>query len=214
MASLPLTLFENVRTIDREILGEQTDDACKPFGFTETGVSLVAMPGQRNGMYVATGLEHDEHGHPNYSPDMHQKMTEKRHKRLDLVFQVHKGFELFKPDEDESFEIGIISWGSTEGPLREALESLSKENINIPLMQLKLLNPLPRKPLLQFIEMVDKIIVPEHNYLGQLAGMIEALTAKPVIRLNKVAGLPFDPSELVDFIQKHIRVVPAYHEAV
>ena len=43
---------------------------------------------------------------------------------------------------------------------------------------------------------------------------IEALTAKPVIRLNKVTGLPFNPSELVDFIQKHIQLVPAYHEAV
>ena len=214
MASLPLTLFENVQAIDREILGEQIDGDSMPYSITETGVNPMALPGQPDGMYVPTGLEHDEHGHPNYSPDMHQKMTEKRHKKLGLAFEVHKGFEIFKSDEDESFEIGVISWGSTEGPLREALESLRRENINIPLMQLKLLNPLPRQALFRFIESVEKIVIPEHNYLGQLAGMIEALTAKPVIRLNKVTGLPFNPSELVDFIQKHIRLVPAYHEAV
>jgi 2-oxoglutarate ferredoxin oxidoreductase subunit alpha len=204
----------NIQTKNMITLGAQTDNACEPYAITKTGVNPMALPGQRNGMYVPTGLEHDEPGHPNYSPDMHQKMTEKRYKKLGLAFQFHKGFELFKPDEDESFEIGIISWGSTEGPLREVLESLSRENIHIPLMQLKLLNPLPRKALLRFINSVDRIIVPEHNYLGQLAGMIEALTAKPVIRLNKVAGLPFNPCELVDFIRKHIRLVLAYHEAV
>src|SRR5215831_4410124 len=49
------------------------------------GVSPRAVPGTRvlSGRYsIATGLEHDEYGHPSGSPKMHMQMTAKRRKKL------------------------------------------------------------------------------------------------------------------------------------
>ena len=43
----------------------------------------------------------------------------------------------------ESDDYTIISWGSTKGPILDALEMLKKEGINIGFVQIKLLHPFP-----------------------------------------------------------------------
>lgn len=194
-ASIPVSFLEDYSVLDRPLLKEGSDDF-KPFDTSEV-VTPMAIPGQEKGVYVATGLEHDELGRPNYTPAVHQQMVEKRHAKLNKAFETYRGYELFF-DGDESSQLGIVSWGSTEGPLREALELLAKEGIFIPLLQVKLLNPLPVEAIKAFGEKCGKLVVAEHNYEGQLAGMIDSIVAQKVNRLNKVSGLPWYPSELVE----------------
>src|SRR6185295_12585685 len=86
------------------------------------GVTPRAVPGTRilSGKYpVVTGLEHDEMGHPTGSPKLHLQMTAKRRKKLQTlastfptpkVYGAEKGNELF------------VGWGSTQGPIREAVD--------------------------------------------------------------------------------------------
>jgi len=59
---------------------------------------------------------------------------------------------------------------------------------------------------------LEKVIVPEHNYTGQLAGLIEASTHCPVIRLSKVEGLPFHPSELAKKLKSFIEAENYEHQ--
>ena len=48
---------------------------------TESGVSPRAIPGTEGFLFDATGLEHTEKGRPDYSSEIHSKMTEKRHRK-------------------------------------------------------------------------------------------------------------------------------------
>ena len=41
--------------------------------------------GEAGGIHAATGLEHDEFGHPSYEPDVHERMSEKRHRKLEAA---------------------------------------------------------------------------------------------------------------------------------
>jgi 2-oxoglutarate ferredoxin oxidoreductase subunit alpha len=195
-ASFPVRLFDQTEIIERKPW-QPNGEAYLPYEITDGGVNPMAIPGQEGGMFVPTGLEHDVHGHPNYSPEMHSRMTAKRHRKLQKAFEFHKGYDLFR-NKKKREEIGVISWGSTEGPILEAIELLEEKGLQIPLLQLKLLNPLPESAIKAFAALVKKIVVPEHNYIGQLAGMIEAIIHRPVIRVNKVEGVPFTSAELAE----------------
>jgi 2-oxoglutarate/2-oxoacid ferredoxin oxidoreductase subunit alpha len=194
-ASVPVSLLQKYDVVNRTLFDSQNQEHI-PFEITEDYITPMAIPGQPNGSYVPTGLEHNAKGNPSYTPEIHQKMVEKRHKKLDKAFESSQGFELFEPDNTNK-KLGIISWGSTEGPIREALELLAQKNIFLSLMQITLLNPLPVKSIKDFSHKSENVVVIEHNYQGQLAGMLDAFLDKKVLRLNKITGLPYYPNELV-----------------
>ena len=49
------------------------------FALTDDWVSPRALPGQEGGIHTVTGLEHNEAGRPKDTPEVHARMTEKRH---------------------------------------------------------------------------------------------------------------------------------------
>ncbi len=55
------------------------------YAYTASGVSATSAPGVGALPYVATGLEHDEHGHPDYEPADHTAMMEKRYRKLETA---------------------------------------------------------------------------------------------------------------------------------
>jgi 2-oxoglutarate/2-oxoacid ferredoxin oxidoreductase subunit alpha len=176
-----------------------------PFEIIESSTSPMALPGQENGLYTSTGLEHDEKGRPSYTSDNHQKMVQKRFAKVYKAHEHFNGYKIFDTGERNQ-NLGIISWGSTEGPIREALELMGAENVGIPHLQIKMLNPLPDSVIKDFSLSVKKILVVEHNYQGQLAGLVESIIYKPVVRLLKIEGIPFYPNELVKRIKKQMDV--------
>ena len=195
-ATIPAQLLENVRVVDRAILEANPAAAFLPYAASETGVNVMTLPGTPGAMHVITGLEHDAAGAPNYAGENHTQMNEKRHRKLALAFQHHPGYEEFHAET--SAAIGVIGWGSTQGPILEALERLREQGMRVPLLQLKLLHPLPEQAIRRFADQVERIVVIEHNYTGQLAGLIQAMLSKPVLRWHKIQGVPFTVKELVE----------------
>jgi len=175
-------------------LQPQTNGPYQRFAFTETGVSPMAIPGNAGTTYVSTGLEHDESGKPNYTPVNHFRMTQKRHKKLEAIAK-EKGFT--RRFGDEHARVGIISWGSTEGSIEEALGKASKAGFEVKALQLKMVNPLPDQDIREFLADLKHVIVPELNYTGQLAMLLRARYLVPTIQLNKVAGVPFTPEDIL-----------------
>src|SRR5918994_179768 len=49
------------------------------FAITNDWISPRAVPGQEGGIHTVTGLEHNEAGRPKDTPEVHARMTEKRH---------------------------------------------------------------------------------------------------------------------------------------
>ncbi len=166
---------------------------------TDSGISPISMPGMDGGAYVATGLEHDVHGHPDYEPDDHTLMMQKRYRKLATAAE-----ELPKPQRygDDNATIGLIGWGSTEGAIQEAVDRARAKGYKVASMHLRILSPLADDTIQAFIKSVQKVIVPECNYSGQLANLLGAKYALQPIRVNKFGGIPFTAGDIEKVIEE------------
>jgi len=153
-------------TIDRGQLLEKIDGEYKRFAFTETGISPRSRLGLDNGIFWNTGDESDEYGHITEDPQVRIKMMDKRMSRLDLVLK-----QIPQNDQVVSFGVHdytVISWGSTKGPIIDAIESLKKEGINIGFIQIKLIHPFPTEYVKSLLKDAKTIIDIEANHSAQL----------------------------------------------
>ena len=169
------------------------------YKLTENGVSPMAIPGRHASTYVSTGLEHNENGDPNYTPANHFRMMQKRHKKLEYISR-EKGFT--RRFGDDNAKLGILSWGSTEGPIEQAIRTANHAGIEVAALQVKMIHPLPDEEIRQFINSVEHVLIPELNYTGQLNQVIRAKYMISTIPLNKCAGVPFSPEEIYNKIEE------------
>ena len=169
------------------------------YAYTASGISPMTTPGPGAVAYVATGLEHDEHGHPDYEPEDHTAMMEKRFRKLDTAASELPGPQRYG---DEKADIGIIGWGSTEGTIQEAVDRARAQGYKVASLHPKILSPLPDRTIRDFIRSVKKVIVPECNYSGQLANLLGAKYGLQAIRVNKFGGIPFTAGEILQAIEE------------
>ncbi len=175
----------------------------KPYDLsTPNGVSKRVVPGTRiaSGKYpVATGLEHDELGHPTGSPKLHMAMSAKRRKKLQALAATLPVPEVYGPPEGN---VLLVSWGSTQGPIREAVDRARAAGDSISGLNLRHINPLPNG-LENIFSGFHHVIVVETNDeglygYGQLAGVLRARFADPKIRgINKTDGLTWKIKEIL-----------------
>ena len=170
----------------------------KRFEQTESGVSAMAKPYDDATYYIATGLEHNEIGNPDISPAAHRKMSDKRHNKLDVAVKYAQERGTFaRQYGDENAKIGLITWGSTEGALQEAIDLAAMYGLPVAQLHLLLLNPLPSETIYKWMEGKEKVVVAELNYTGQLAQRLRAVLNVPVDSFTKCTGQPFTPHELL-----------------
>src|SRR3989440_3503438 len=85
----------------------------KPYDLSvPTGVTQKVVPGTRvlSGKYsIATGLEHDEYGHPTGSPKLHMQMTARRRKKLQALGASLPLPKIHGPNEGN---VLLVGWGS------------------------------------------------------------------------------------------------------
>ena len=196
-ATIPKPDITRVLIEDRKKPSAEELKNYKRYLMTETGVSPMAIPGEKGGLFTATGLEHDESGDPNFEPKNHQEMQEKRRRKLRLV---SKGSDLFRTYGAENPDVGIVGWGSSEGAIREVVDLGARAGIKVGAFHTKLLNPLPEREIGEFVGSCKRVVVPELNLEGQFARVLRAKFQKELISVNKVTGLPFTPKELLDRI--------------
>jgi 2-oxoglutarate ferredoxin oxidoreductase subunit alpha len=174
----------------------------KPYDLSAP-VSTRVVPGTPilSGKYpVATGLEHDEYGHPTGSPKLHMEMTARRRKKLLALADTLPKPKVYGPPEGN---ILLVGWGSTEGPIREAVDRARAAGDSVSSVHLKHLNPLPPGledifsgfNTIRVVEMNDEGL---YGY-GQLAGILRARYCDPKIRgLNKTDGLTWKVKEILE----------------
>lgn len=174
-------------------------DSFARYAYTASGISPITTPGPGAVIYTATGLEHNEHGHPDYEPEDHTAMMEKRFRKLETAAE-----ELPSPQRygDADADIGIIGWGSTEGAIQEAVDRARVKGYKVASLHPRVLSPLPDRTIRDFIRSVKKVIVPECNYSGQLANLLGAKYGLQAIRVNKFGGIPFTAGEILQAIEE------------
>ena len=202
---IPRPDISKLNVIDRRTPAE--DDTTDPHEFnryaiTDDYISAMSVPGQDPQHYVATGLEHDEHAHISYTPESHLMMTEKREKKVAAAAQ-EPGFVTRYGAEDA--QVGLIGWGSTEGPILEALDRAEAKGHKVAALIFKMIAPLREQEAREFIESVSIASVVELNASGQFATYLQSRLCTPLRRFNKCTGLPFKAVEIEDYIEGVIR---------
>jgi 2-oxoglutarate ferredoxin oxidoreductase subunit alpha len=167
------------------------------------GVTRHVAPGTRiaSGKYpVVTGLEHDEMGHPTGSPKLHAAMNAKRRKKLQALAAELPVPKTFGPAEGQ---VLLVGWGSTQGPIREAVEKFRAAGQAVSALHLQFIHPLPNG-LGEIFAGFHHVFVVEMNDAGlyghgQLGSLLRARHADPKIRgITKTDGLTWRVREIVE----------------
>ena len=199
--NIPTFETKNIPIMDRIVpLGPSRDGIFRRYEITETGISPMAVPGTPGTYYTAEGLEHNEIGAPNYAPEMHRRMMEKRYRKVETARRDLRDWDLVVRWGDPDAKIGILGWGSTMGPVQEGITRAQSEGIKVDALYTKILLPMPDHDIRRFLEGKDAIIVPELNYTGQFAKVVEHRYNVEVIKLNKYNGVPFRTNEIYNKI--------------
>jgi 2-oxoglutarate ferredoxin oxidoreductase subunit alpha len=159
-------------------------------------------PGTRmlDGKYpLMSGLEHDEHGHPTGSPKLHMAMTAKRRNKLRTLAE-----EIPVPAVygDEKGDTLLVGWGSTYGPIHDAVKLAREQGEKIGALHLRHIHPLPNG-LEKIFKNFKRIVVVEMNDqgmygFGQLATILRARYCEPKIEsVTKTDGLTFRVKEIL-----------------
>jgi 2-oxoglutarate ferredoxin oxidoreductase subunit alpha len=192
-----------IKLTDR--LKPEPDDSgeFKRYELTESGVSPMSLPGMPGLFYTAEGLEHNEKGAPDYSPETHKAMTDKRHRKVDSARQVIQRLPVSDRWGDSKAKIGIMGWGSSKGVVSEAMERIAANNIRVEAFFTRSLIPMPDGLIRAFMEGKEAIIVPELNYRGMFANVLEHRYSREIVEngieivhLPKYDGLPFRPVDI------------------
>jgi 2-oxoglutarate ferredoxin oxidoreductase subunit alpha len=170
---------------------------------TDTGISPRAFPGQPGLMFIAGSDEHNEKGDlisdvmagiPEHVNERARQM-DKRMRKLKTALKEMRPPELYGP---ENADITIISWGSTQAAVRDALVILEDEGITANSLEFFDLWPLRAAETREMLERTSETLVVEGNYTGQFTRLLRAETGFEVKnRFYKYDGEPFYPRDVV-----------------
>ena len=171
-------------------------DQFTPHAATESGVSPRTIPGTAGGAHMTTGLEHDELGRRTEETEVRVEQVDKRQRKVETA-QRDEAWTAREFGDADSGTL-VLSWGSNEGAIREAMELLDEQGTTIRFLSVPYL--FPRPDLTEAVEAAEEVIVVECNATGQFADVIEHDTLTRVKRINKYDGVRFDADELAAHI--------------
>ncbi len=186
--------FRKVR-IDRGELYDPEKDGkpehYKRHQLTDSGISPRAFPGLSEALVVTDSDEHGEDGHLIEDGEIRTQQMDKRLRKIDGLRH-----EIAPPlvYGAEKPELTLVSWGSTYGAVREAVDILNAEGRAINMLQISELWPFPVEAVSKALNQAGKTYVVEGNASGQLARLIRTETGIAVEgKILKYDGRPFTP---------------------
>ena len=176
-------------------------DTFMPYLRDETNLARNwAIPGTTGLEHRIGGLEKEDiTGDISYDPENHQKMVQLRAQKVENVaneMEPTTGFGSEKGD------LLVLSWGSSEGACRTAVERVINYGKSVSHIHLRWVNPLPRD-LGEILIRFKQILIPEIN-MGQLSKIIRAEYLVDAKGLNLVKGKPFRAGEIEKVITELI----------
>ncbi|MFP9061009.1 2-oxoacid:acceptor oxidoreductase subunit alpha [Natrialbaceae archaeon A-chndr2] len=169
----------------------------------DDGVSPRSLPGQKGGRYLATGNEHTPEGHISEDADNRVAQMDRRMAKLEAIREEleteHESNQTYFGDETADF--GIITWGSSQGAVEEAVARLNDQGHAVKAVGVSDMMPFPENEITEFIESVDQAMVVEMNATAQFRGLIQKELGRygdKLTSLLKYNGNPFEPAEIVE----------------
>jgi 2-oxoglutarate ferredoxin oxidoreductase subunit alpha len=187
-----------VVNIERYIV--KTDENYKRYTLTDNGISPRGIPGYGKGLVRVDSDEHDENGHITESAEVRKNMVQKRLRKMEEIIQNAVPPKLFG---SEDYKYLIVTWGSTQLIVKEALEKLGKKDVAM--LHFSQIYPVPTIAK-EYFEKAEKLIFLEQNATGQFANLIR-LTFDNVDTKNRILkydGFAFSVEEVIEAISKEV----------
>ena len=168
------------------------------------GVAPRALPGTNNTVHVAGTDDHDEEGilisDEFTNPPLRRKVMERRMKKMEAVARDLPAPKLEGPADAD---VMLITWGSSEGVVRDAIPLLAEADIRASHLSIKYIHPFHSREVLEILQPARCAVVVEVSFTGQFARHLRAETGygvRDVIR--KYDGEPFEPLFVAREVQR------------
>jgi 2-oxoglutarate ferredoxin oxidoreductase subunit alpha len=164
-----------------------------PYKRDERGVRPWIKPGTPGLMHRIGGIEKAvDTGNIDYAPDVHQAQTDARKARIDGIAAGIPPQEICLGEAQGT--LLVIGWGSTFGPIHQAVRRARKKGYAVSHAQVRHIWPLPGN-LGELLAGFDHVLVPEMN-TGQFKTLLRDRFLVDAVPLNKTSGQPFAIAEL------------------
>src|SRR5271166_3302274 len=191
---------------DADKLAEiKVEFATNPEGFLpynrepETLSRPWAVPGTKGLEHRVGGLSSENlTGNVSYSPANNELMVRTRARKIAGIAREIPPTEVF--GDADGGDLVVLGWGSTYGPIREAVKHVRAKGKKVSQVHLRYLNPLPRD-LGETLKRFKQVMIPEMN-MGQLIKMVRTDYLIDAFGFNKIQGRPFKVSEIENRINR------------
>lgn len=165
------------------------------------GIPYRTLPGTDHPMasYFTRGTGHNEKAGYSEKPDDWVRGLDRLAKKFDTA-RKHVPAPLFSGDEKA--EVGLIAYGSTESPMKEAIDQLNAKGVKVEYMRIRAF-PFS-KSVHEFVARKKRVYVIEQNRDAQMQQLLKLdIKAEQVVKLRSVLhynGLPVDARSVSDEI--------------
>ena len=168
----------------------------KRYLVTESGVSPLVFPLDKDAIVKVNSYEHDEYGISIEDSKQTTLMQDKRlRKEKYLQIELDK-LETVKVYGNKNSPVGLLCWGSNKGVCLEVAEKL-----DFKVIQPLVFSPFPVEQFKEACKGTSKLVCVESNATGQLARLIRMYGFNVDEQILKYDGRPFSLDELEERVR-------------
>jgi 2-oxoglutarate/2-oxoacid ferredoxin oxidoreductase subunit alpha len=170
------------------------------------GISPRWLPGSKADTYCAQGDEHNGDGSVDETAENAVQQMEKRMEKLAALKEALPEPILYGSSKPE---VLLVGWGSSKGPILDAIEELKKNYVDVPhtigYLHFEYLWPLKTDLFAKLHASAKRTVCIEGNYQGQLAMLLQQEVGVQINeRILKYDGRPFFLHELTHQLSQYM----------
>jgi 2-oxoglutarate ferredoxin oxidoreductase subunit alpha len=186
--------FPNEVAIDRALDTGEITGTYERYAYTDSGVSPRRLPGF-GPVVMADSDEHTPDGHLTEDLEVRIKMHDKRLRKLRGLVQELDGITTAGPTDAP---LTLACWGSSAGPVAEAVARLNAEKTPARMVHFSELWPFPAAAVNKALGNPKKLVMVEMNATGQCNRLLRQETGIAADHLIlKYDGTPFTPDYII-----------------
>jgi 2-oxoglutarate ferredoxin oxidoreductase subunit alpha len=181
--------------IDRALETGPAAGIYERYALTADGISPRRLPGAGKELVVADGDEHTPDGHLTEDLAVRVQMHDKRLRKLTKLVTELNGITAYGPADAP---LALVCWGSSLGPVQEAVARLNEAKTPARLVHLSELWPFPAGPVSAALKGAKKLVMVEANATGQANRLLRQETGMKANHLVlRYDGAPFTPEYIL-----------------
>ncbi|MCF8111774.1 MAG: 2-oxoacid:acceptor oxidoreductase subunit alpha [Desulfobacteraceae bacterium] len=170
----------------------------RPFDAEEDGVAPLAAYGGEYVFHISSSM-HGPDGYSNNNPD----------NAIWRIKQLHEKIEMHRDEivmtntyDTDDMDVLLVACGATTGASRAAALEARRNGIRAGVLHLVTIWPFPDREVKELAGRVKKVVVPEMNYAGQVAGEVQKVIGPDteLTRVNKYNGQIITPRDILEVL--------------